>query len=231
VPLYTVAVGNEEPLTDVALSDLLVDDVVFVDDLVYFEARLSAAGCDGKSVVVELRDKATGQLLASSPATLGANGESQRIRVPHRPTKEGTFDYVLQVEPLAEEVDQGNNRLEQTVTVRKQKIRVLMAQSYPNYEFRFLKHVLERDRSAIELSVVLQEADLEYAEQDQSALRGFPTKRDDLFAYDVIIFGDVNPNFLGGPTVANLADFVTERGGGLIRCTLRERIAARRWRR
>ena len=46
---------------------------------------------------------------------------------------------------------------------------MLLVQAYPNYEFRYLKNMLERD-STIQLKTVLQDADLEYAELDQTAL-------------------------------------------------------------
>ena len=65
-----------------------------------------------------------------------------------------------------------NNRQRRTVQVRDQKIRVLFAQAYPNYEYRYLKNLLQRD-SGIELSTYLQDADSEYANQDASAIRNF----------------------------------------------------------
>ncbi len=81
------------------------------------------------------------------------------------------------------------------MSVRKEQIRVLFVQSYPNFEFRYLKEMLHRD-STIELKTVLQEADLQYAETDKTALRVFPERKEDLFEYDVILFGDVDPAFL-----------------------------------
>ena len=41
--------------------------------------------------------------------------------------------------------------------------------------------------------ILIQDADLEYAEQDSAALRLFPVRREDLLAYDVLIFGDRFP--------------------------------------
>src|SRR4029077_8691899 len=116
---------------------------------------------------------------------------------------------------LADEVQSGNNRQERHVIVRKEQIRVLMAQSYPSYEFRYLKHMLERD-ATIQLKTVLQEADLEYTEQDRSALRVFPLRREELFEYDVLLFGDVNPAFLSATVMSNIAAFVEEKGGGVV---------------
>ena len=44
VPLFTVGLGNEKPNRDLVVSDLLVDDVVFVDDMVNFEFKLTGHG-------------------------------------------------------------------------------------------------------------------------------------------------------------------------------------------
>ena len=46
-------------------------------------------------------------------------------------------------------------------------------------------------------------------------LRVFPVRREDLSAYDVVIFGDVNPALLSPAALQNLADYV-ERGGALV---------------
>ncbi len=55
VPLFTIGLGSQQPLRELKLSDLLVDDVVFVNDVVTFECRLTASGFQGKKVVVSLR--------------------------------------------------------------------------------------------------------------------------------------------------------------------------------
>jgi hypothetical protein len=89
-----------------------------------------------------------------------------------------------------------------------------LVQAYPNYEFRYLKNMLQRD-STIELKTVLQDADLEYAELDETALRVFPVRREELFEYDVIIFGDVNPSFLSASVLDIVHEFVEKKGGGV----------------
>ena len=63
---------------------------------------------------------------------------------------------------------------------------------------------------------MLQDADPQYAESDKSALRTFPLGRDELFDYDVLIFGDVNPGFMSTSAMDHVADFVQQKGGGLI---------------
>ena len=41
MPLFFVGLGSDRPLRELKLSDLLVDDVVFVDDLVHFRFKLT----------------------------------------------------------------------------------------------------------------------------------------------------------------------------------------------
>jgi hypothetical protein len=57
---------------------------------------------------------------------------------------------------------------------------------------------------------------LEYAQLDPSALRVFPMRREELFKYDVLIFGDVNPAFLSASVLGDIRDFVEKKGGGII---------------
>lgn len=215
VPLFTVALGSETPIRDVELTDLLVDEVVFVDDVVNFEFKLASTGLEGRQAKVVLRRKDDPAKLAETTVTLGEDGETVRGRLAYRPTEVGEFDYVVEVERVGDENQRDNNRQQRHVSVRKEQVRVLLAQSYPSYEFRYLKHLLERD-STVKLRTVLQEADPEYAQLDETALGVFPVRREELFDYDAIIFGDVNPDFLSGTALGHIKAFVEEKGGGMV---------------
>ena len=56
VPLFAVGLGSAEPARDIELTELLVDDVVFVDDSVRFQAKLLARGFQGEKVTVRLKE-------------------------------------------------------------------------------------------------------------------------------------------------------------------------------
>src|SRR6185436_2049932 len=45
---------------------------------------------------------------------------------------------------------------------------------------------------------------------------GFPARRDQLYAYDAIVIANVEGDFFTRAQLAMLADFVSERGGGLL---------------
>ncbi|MCY2995751.1 MAG: hypothetical protein NTY19_49070 [Planctomycetota bacterium] len=223
VPLYLVGLGNDKPPRDLRLSDLLVDDVVFVGDQVNFDFKVTGSGYEGQRVTVRLLEKGReSQSLAQDTLTLGKDSEPQSARLSYRPTAEGDFEYGVEVQPLEGEANLQNNRQTRLVKVRDETLRVLLVQEQPSYEFRFLKNALGRElkrdgkEKAIALTTVLQEADLEYAELDETAARVFPVSRDELFAFDVLIFGDTNPAYLSRSVLENIVAFVEERGGGLI---------------
>ncbi|HND56721.1 MAG TPA: hypothetical protein PLV92_30090, partial [Pirellulaceae bacterium] len=97
-------------------------------------------------------------------------------------------------------------------------------QNYPSYDYRYLKTLLARQlqaggdakTKAIELTSVLQESDPDSVAQDETSAATPPATRDELFRYDVVIFGDVNPAVLGASLLDHLHEFVAGRGGGLV---------------
>jgi hypothetical protein len=221
VPLYTIGLGSAEPARDIELTELLVDEVVFVDDAVRFQTKLLARGFQGQKVVVRLKEREPGadpksaREIESIEVDAPADNQPRRVELVHHPKKTGERTFILEVEPRPRELQTDNNRLERVVTVRKEKLKVLLVDSEPRYEFRYLKNALERDET-IDLNVVLLSSDPEYSDFDRYALPTFPAARDDLFAYDVVIFGDADTSFLSHSQMQSLADFVTEKGGGIL---------------
>lgn len=222
IPLYFVGLGNERPSIDLQLADLLADEAVFLGDAIHFEFRLASRGYQG-AVKVRLLREGESEPLSEQSLNVTGDEASQIVRMTTRPAEQGDFDFVVQVEPQPREMNTTNNKLTRRIAVREEKLRVLLAQSYPNYEFRYLKNVLERElnRPGQEgeergFRSVLQEADVEYVETDKSAAAVFPVSRDELFKYDVLILGDVNPALLTQSVLENIYEFVNVRGGGLV---------------
>lgn len=221
VPIYAVAIGSEEASRDLQIYGLLADEVAFVGDPIQFTARLKAFGYADRDVSVALRHAGSGEELAREVVRTGQDGEPVQVELAYTPPRSGEFDYVLQVEALPNETNTRNNEtLPHHVSVRQEPIRVLLADAVPRYEFRYLKHLLERealrDSNTLKVDTVLQDADLQYADEDRTALRHFPVKREELFEYDVIILGDLDPALLGDAVLENLREFVREGGGGLV---------------
>ncbi len=224
IPLYVVGIGNDQPPRDVRLADLLVDDTVFVKDIVNFDVKLTGTGYQGESVTVRLRKGAKGPVVAEEPVTLGKDRETKSVRLSFRPEEIGEIEFVVEFDEIDGEAATENNRQSRIVNVRDEKIRVLLAQEGPSREFRFLSTLLGRQvrgnedeaNKSIELTTVFQSADEEFAQADDSIRRVFPVRREELFEFDVIIFGDVNPEGLGPVVLNHVSDFVKVRGGGIV---------------
>jgi uncharacterized membrane protein len=215
VPLFAIGLGSTEPPRDIELADVLVDDVVFVNDVIRFEAKVKATGLAGQPAKITLRRAGVEQPLQEQTVALPASGKTLTVEFMDRPTAAGQAEYTVEVAPRGDETNKTNNRLSRTVSVRDAKIRVLLAYGYPSYEFRFLKSLLDRDPT-VKLSSYLQDADPEYAEQDKTAIRSFPLSSDELFNYDVLILGDIDPRSLPPSAWQNVKSFVSEKGGGVV---------------
>lgn len=227
VPLFLVGVGDAWETPDIELTDLQVEDTITVGDRLVFDARLTARGqVPSDPLTAILYEKIQGQLVERGRTTISPNtaGIPVPVTVAHTPLEPGEKTFVLVAPTVPGETDTTNNKLERTVLVTDAKrLRVLYVEGYPRYDFRFVKVLLEREseRSAggkgVEIEVVLLDADKHWADTERYAFRGdFPT-RDQLFSYDVIVLGDVDPKQLPRTirTLQDLSDFVRVKGGGL----------------
>ena len=102
-------------------------------------------------------------------------------------------------------------------------IRVLYVEGPPRYEYRFLKNALLRDSTILAhcwLSSGDKDFPQEHTKSDDSLFRnpleGFPADLQSLLAYDVIIYGDVDPARLRRRAAEHVLAFVRDHGRGLI---------------
>jgi hypothetical protein len=226
VPLYFVGIGDEHEERDIALHDLQVEESVYVNDTVVFELRLTGHGYPDKTVRVDLYEKGKEQeneSLDHADVIIDPLGKPVKVRLKDRPKAVGEKRYVIKTKVQEGEVTADNNKIERSVDVQDTRLfKVLFVEGYPRYEFRFVKTLLERESArkgnkTIDLKVLLLDADPDYPAEDRSAIAEFPLKTD-LNKYDVVLLGDVDPKHpkMGDKNVQALADFVKERGGGLL---------------
>ncbi len=226
VPLYFVGLGDAHEVRDVIVHDLQVEDSVYVNDHVVFDLRVTAQGYNNLTFPVILKEKGKPGELLHKDFTADASGKPVKVRLVYQPTEPGEHVYEVSTPKQPDEVDETNNRLQRSVYVQEAKvIKVLYVEGYRRYEYHFLKSLLEREsdrakgNKSIDLKCLLLSADPEYAGEDKTAIAYFPTKAE-LFTYDVVILGDVDPRSRDNNKMAehmrDLADFVRDHGGGLL---------------
>jgi uncharacterized membrane protein len=213
-PIFTVGVGDPSETRDWEVRDLLVDDTVFVGDLVTFQVKVAARGMAGESTTIRLAKKDQPSPIEEKTVRVPDGADHVDVELSFRPTEPGSEVYEIVVPTDPREPVQENNRVERRVEAIKEKVKVLYVESYPRFEFRFLKNLLEREET-VELAVLLADADPEYLEEDRSAVGFFPTTKEDLYKHDVVILGDVGPSLFSAAQLEALREFVRVKGGGI----------------
>lgn len=212
VPVYAWGVGITNP-KDIAVASIFSRDVAFIDDELPVVARLRTSGLGGQSikVVAKLND----QIVGDKTVKIEGDGE-ELVTIPVTPDKPGQYKLTISVDPLASEAVADNNQQSQDLRVVDGKIRVLYIDQQPRWDFKYLQAMLLRDRR-LEAKFVLLEADKSLAEvKDSPYLKDVPSEKDELFKYDLIIIGDVDPGVLSRQQLDILDEFVSKFGGAVV---------------
>jgi hypothetical protein len=132
------------------------------------------------------------------------------------PQSLGEFDLTAGIDARPDETVKDNNSRTQRLKVIDAKIKVLLMDQSPRWEFRYLQAMLLRDRR-VDLKCFLVEGDKGISRTAQTPyLPEFPTRRDELFKFDLVILGDVDPKVLSTQHQENLNKLVSDFGGGLL---------------
>jgi uncharacterized membrane protein len=127
----------------------------------------------------------------------------------------------ISVDPVGGEENQLNNKITRVVNVEARKPRILYIQGEPVWEYKFIRRAIEDYPDiGIELPSMLRTTQNKIYRQgikDSKELEdGFPTKPEDLFAYQGLIIGGVEASYFTAPQQQAIRDFVDRRGGGLL---------------
>ena len=215
VPVFSAAVGSDRPQPDLAIENVVADDILFPGDFLQIEVTLTALSLEGQRATVILEDRSTASELAKTDVPISSEAMQQIVRLGCRVNAPGVLQLQLRAATEIEEKNTANNVLQHTVNISDDKIHVLLIDSSPSYEYRSLASLLSRD-PAVSLRTWLQEADPDFAEVDRAALRALPSTEAELLDFDVIILGDVDPGPLPASFWASLESVVSDRGRGLV---------------
>ena len=188
VPAYAMAVGSPVRLPDVELASL--DPPTF--------------GAAGKSVRVPFsidsslpRDHLATVILRTSDGQqltkevrILANGRTSDW-IAWKPEAPGDYQLTVEVPLHNDELLKDNNRLSTPISIRNETLRVLVVESYPRWEYRYLRNALSRD-PGVELSCLLFHPGLSKTGGGaKDYIRQFPDRLEELARYDVVFLGDV----------------------------------------
>lgn len=212
IPVYAYGVGIASP-RDLAVLNLFAPETTFAREEMVLTVRVRSQGFRGLTVplVVSL----DGEPVASQDVHFGAEGE-QVVPLRFVPPRPGQFTLRAALAAQPQEAVTDNNAQAQRLRVIDAKIKVLLVDGAPRWEFRYLQAMLLRDRR-VELKCWLAEGSPGLARAEQSPyLERFPDQKEELFKFDVVILGDVDPKAMPASRLENLNEFVSRFGGALV---------------
>jgi hypothetical protein len=220
--VFTLALGSHLPARDAAVDHVDAPDWVFAEDQVVVSPVIRLDGLKDRDVTVEL--KRDGQTIDHRTIRVKTDQEKPRLRLTDKPPREGTYDYEVAIQPLADEAVTDNNRQTVRVAVKKDKLNVLLVEDEPDWEYQFLRNYLVRDHR-VKLQVVLANPARIEDVQAPDSVKASPTRDDgkvdaqvlpatraEWSAFDVVILGDVGPEKLPPDQQKNLAQAVKDGG-------------------
>ncbi|QDS88297.1 hypothetical protein EC9_24870 [Rosistilla ulvae] len=227
--VYTVGFGTGNEPTDLVMLNAEYPDTVYKTDRVRGTLIIKDRMPEGRPFVVQIRD---GETVVWQEELKSLNVAQRRI------------DFDLAVEPLVEsaterfdakiehhsmpleltaqivpadgETEVNNNAQTIRFAAVTQRQKVLLIDSRSRWETRYLKNLFERDSGWEIRSVILENENGEHRLPKGDLDGTFPTSKQALFEFDLIIYGDVSSEVFNATETTWLRDFVDQRGGGMI---------------
>ncbi|MCA8957714.1 MAG: hypothetical protein KDC87_16685, partial [Planctomycetes bacterium] len=224
--LYTIGVGDPNPARNVRIIGPSGPKEALRGEEVVFDIKLVAEGLADKSVEVTVEASRDGGPFVpvhnEPPTRLAKDGEPKRVRAVYAFQEPGDYTLRFKVTEFPEETSLDDNVDVRFLRVNDEKIRVLYVEDIPRWEYRYVKEGLKRVDDSIIMQSYLFDASGDFPQEhsrDLAPLRDIPRTREELFAYHVVLVGDVDPLRLGATEEQRnawlklLVEFV-EFGGG-----------------
>ena len=111
--------------------------------MLFLEATVMATSAMPMRVTLELLDG--GRVVAEQPVVTLPGARPLQVEMSYEPRTAGRRTFIARVRPPEDLPDIGKNQAETTVEIVDRKIRVLLIDAEPRWEFRFIRSVIERD--------------------------------------------------------------------------------------
>ena len=212
IPVFSYGVGTNSP-RDVAIETIDLPTVALAQDSIPITVKINQQGMAGEKGKLIVRMSG---VKAIEKEFVFTDEENQEITLPITPSKPNEYQISATIETSADEIIDNNNSFSRGLRVLDSSLKVLMIESSPRWEFKYVQAMLLRERR-IELDCFLAGVDPVVSRADDSPyIDSFPESREKLFSYDLIMFGDINPDQLPENTIDNISSFVSDGGGSLV---------------
>jgi len=213
IPVFPVAVGSRVPLPDLELAGINAPTFGVAKKVLRIPFVVRSAMGQDRDVRITLHVDETPTM--SKVVRVPAMGQVQQDMV-WTPPATGEYILTLRMPRDAQEVIVANNEISAPISIRQEQLKVLVVESYPRWEYRYLRNALERD-PGVELTCLLFHPELPGVGGGRAYITRFPSPNE-LSRFDVVFLGDVGvgPKQLTVDQVQALRQLVSAQAAGLV---------------
>ena len=213
VPVYSIRVGAPKPLPDLAIEEAFAPSFALQDEKITINYRITNTFEQRQTSTLKLL--ANDQMVSQKPILIPPSEEIAGS-IAWLPPREGKYELKLVLNEVPNESLPGNNLRTLETRVENKVIKALVVDSFPRWEYRFLRNALDRD-PGVEMKCVLFHPGMSSGE-GKGYLPGFPKTKDDLASFDVVFLGDVGlgENEMDEDQCQNLAELIRLQASGLV---------------
>lgn len=186
IPVFAVAVGRDKPLPDLSLENVAPPSYGLFGEQITIPFAIRSFLSQEIKTTVSLYDGSREE--SKKQVTIPANGELHDT-ILWFPRNVGDVNLALKVPVQTNEMLIDNNQREFRINVRVDKLKVLVVDSLPRWEYRYLRNALARDPGVQMHSLLFHPGIGPGA--GKNYLNQFPSTKEAISEYDVIFLGDV----------------------------------------
>ncbi|HQU45160.1 MAG TPA: hypothetical protein PK867_20260 [Pirellulales bacterium] len=188
IPVYAVAAGSPSRLPDVELVSLDLPTFGVVGKSVRIAFSIDS-WLPREHVASAQLETSSGEKL-SKEVRIAAMGRTNDW-IAWKPELAGDYRLTLSVPVHRDELLKDNNSQSAPIAIRNERLRVLLVESYPRWEYRYLRNAMSRD-PGVELSCLLFHPGLsKVGGGNKDYIAHFPDRLEELATFDVVFLGDV----------------------------------------
>jgi uncharacterized membrane protein len=217
IPVHTIGFGATLGAPDVEIEDVTVATRALAQSRVSALVALKQHGFSAGTSRLLVRDG--GQVLADREIRFGPDGAVQAEPIVFNVGAAGAKSLEFAVAPLAAESNRANNTVTRLVDVESQPRRILYFEGEPRWEYKFIRRAADDDPMLQLVSILRTTENKIYRQgiKDPNELvDGFPTRAEDLFAFQGLIIGSVDAGYFSSAQQDLIREFADRRGGGVL---------------
>ncbi|HEY3854241.1 MAG TPA: hypothetical protein VGO67_07620 [Verrucomicrobiae bacterium] len=213
IPIFTVTAGRGTPVPDLVLENVSAPAYGLFGEDIAVAFKVTSHLAREVKITVSVTDN-FGES-SKKEITIPANGEVEDS-ILWAPRETGDISATVKVPVEPDEAIAENNEKTIHVAVRIEKLKVLVVDSLPRWEYRYLRNALARD-PGVDMRCLLLHPDLGPGD-GLNYISTFPNTKEALSPYDVVFLGDVGigENELTAKDAELLKGLVEQQGSGLV---------------